>query len=102
MPKLANTITVNAVNPTDKLNKISIKASQASLRKKRNTAGLPSATASAVLDTLKRNEKKEMRENEERAKLLISRLNQDNITASPGRFQTTIEASSPESIRRNA
>ena len=103
MPRLANTITVGAAaSPTAMPSKIPIKAKRASLRKKGRTGALPSAATSAVKNTLKRSESQEMLANEERAKLLISRLNQD-ITARPMRpLQSTIEASSPVSILRNA
>ena len=61
------------------------------------------ATSSVVKDTIKRSESQELLANEERAKLLISRLNQENFTAmSPERYQSTLEASSPESILKNA
>ena len=60
------------------------------------------ATSSVVKDTIKRSESQELLANEERAKLLISRLNQENFTAmSPERYQSTLEASSPESILKN-
>ena len=104
MPRLANTITVGAAaSPTAMLTKIPIKANhRASLRKKGRTAAMPSAATSAVKNTLKRSESQEMLANEERAKLMISRLNQD-IAARPMRpLQSTIEASSPDSILRNA
>ena len=103
MPRLANTITVGAAaSPTAMLTKIPIKAKRASLRKKGRTAALPSAATSAVKNTLKRSESQELLANEERAKLMISRLNQD-IAARPMRpLQSTIEASSPDSILRNA
>ena len=61
------------------------------------------ATSSVVKDTIKRSESQELLANEERAKLLISRLNQENFTAmSPERYQSTLEVSSPESILKNA
>ena len=102
MPKLANTITVDAAaSPTAILGKIPIKPKHSSLRKKGRTAALPSAAASTTKNTLKRSESQEMLANEERAKLLISRLNQD-IPARPMRGSATIEASSPDSILRNA
>ena len=103
MPRLANTIRVDAAaSPAAMLSKIPIKAKRASLRKKGRTAALPSAATSAVKNTLKRSESQEMLANEERAKLMISRLNQD-IAARPMRpLQSTIEASSPDSILRNA
>ena len=102
MPKLASTITAAAaVSPTAVLGKIPIKAKHTSLRKKGRTGAIPSAPNSAMKVTLKRSESEEMLAREERAKLLISRLNQD-ITTRPMRHRSTIEPSSPESNLRNA